>query len=126
LRNFSGTGAALIQWSTQFAITKALPYIFSSFGYGTWYFFAAWMIVAAVWAFFLLPETKGLTIEQMDLILYVISSVSKLFTNSCTSGYNSTKPYRIPRTAITRQILAGVITDEESETVSHVDSVVKD
>ncbi|KAK1585876.1 quinate transporter [Colletotrichum navitas] len=72
LRNFTGTYAALVVWATQFAITKALPYIFSSFGYGTWFFFASWMIVATVWAYLFLPETKGLTMDQMDVILYVI------------------------------------------------------
>ncbi|KAH8880990.1 general substrate transporter [Thozetella sp. PMI_491] len=71
LRNLSGTWAALVQWAIQFVITKALPYIFSSFGYGTWFFFATWMLVATTWAFFFLPETKGLTIDQMDALLYV-------------------------------------------------------
>ncbi|GKT95803.1 quinate permease [Colletotrichum tofieldiae] len=68
LRNFTGTYAALVVWATQFAITKAMPYMFTSFGYGTWFFFAGWMIVATVWAFFFLPETKGLTMDQMDVI----------------------------------------------------------
>ncbi|KAK2001126.1 quinate transporter [Colletotrichum falcatum] len=68
LRNFTGTYAALVVWATQFAITKAMPYIFSSFGYGTWFFFASWMIVATAWAYFFLPETKGLTMDQMDVI----------------------------------------------------------
>jgi hypothetical protein len=69
--------------ATQFAITKALPYIFSSFGFGTWYFFAAWMLIGTAWAFFLLPETKGLTIDQMDLILYVLlqSPFNKIYTD---------------------------------------------
>lgn len=53
----------------QFAITKALPYIFESFGYGTWWFFAAIMMVATLWAFFFLPETKGKTLEEMDVML---------------------------------------------------------
>jgi hypothetical protein len=54
---------------TQFAITKALPYIFNAFGFGTWYFFASWMLVATVWAYFCLPETKGRTLDEMDAIL---------------------------------------------------------
>ncbi|KAJ4263018.1 hypothetical protein NW762_006631 [Fusarium torreyae] len=68
LRNLTGTWAACIQWLTQFAITKALPYIFKSFGYGTWFFFATWMMIATVWAFFFLPETKGKTLEEMDVM----------------------------------------------------------
>jgi magnesium-transporting ATPase (P-type) len=74
LRNFSGTWAALVQWLTQFIISKCLPYIFKSLGYGTWFFFASILIIATIWAFFLLPETKGLTIEQMDMILYVLNN----------------------------------------------------
>lgn len=78
LRVLTGTYAALCQWLTQFAITKALPYIFSSFGYGTWFFFAAWMMVATIWTYFCLPETKGLTIDQMDTLLYVSLSLRHL------------------------------------------------
>jgi hypothetical protein len=54
---------------TQFAIAKSLPYIFTALGFGTWFFFASWMLLATIWAFFLLPETKGLTMDQMDEIL---------------------------------------------------------
>ncbi|EMR70048.1 hypothetical protein MGN70_003506 [Eutypa lata] len=88
LRNFSGTFAALIQWAIQFAITKALPYIFTSFGYGTWFFFASWMLVASTWSFFFLPETKGLTIAQMDVIF----------------GYNCEGHRGIPHTSITTKL----------------------
>ncbi|EHA46536.1 quinate permease [Pyricularia oryzae 70-15] len=68
LRNITGTFAALCQWAVQFAITKALPYIFASLGFGVWFFFACWMLLATAWAFFLLPETKGLTLDQIDEI----------------------------------------------------------
>jgi hypothetical protein len=53
----------------QFVITKALPYMFESFGYGVWFFFACWMLIATVWAFVFLPETKGKTLEDFDVIL---------------------------------------------------------
>ncbi|CEL05038.1 Putative MFS quinate transporter [Aspergillus calidoustus] len=66
LRNLTGTWAALVQWLIQFIITKALPYIFRSFGYGTWFFFASWMMLATIWSFFFLPETKGKTLDEMD------------------------------------------------------------
>lgn len=56
---------------TQFVITKALPYIFASLGYGTWFFFASWMLLATIWAFFFLPETKGKTLDEIDVILWV-------------------------------------------------------
>jgi hypothetical protein len=59
----------LIYRLTQFVITKALPYIFTSLGYGTWFFFASWMLLATIWAFFFLPETKGKTLDEIDIIL---------------------------------------------------------
>lgn len=80
---------------TQFVITKALPYIFSSLGYGTWFFFASWMLLATVWAFFFLPETKGKTLDEIDVILYVqpvvVSfQVAFMFANTTfhRSGYS--------------------------------------
>ncbi|KAF3389162.1 Quinate permease [Penicillium rolfsii] len=90
LRNFSGTWAALVQWATQFPMSKCLPYMFNSFGYGTWFFFAGFMVVATVWSYFLLPETKGLTIDQMDMIF----------------GYNQPGHRGIPHTRITQTHLA--------------------
>ena len=70
----------------QFVITKALPYIFASFGYGTWFFFAVWMLIATVWAFFFLPETKGKTLDEFDVILYV--SLDSLITlNESREGH---------------------------------------
>ncbi|KAH7375571.1 general substrate transporter [Plectosphaerella cucumerina] len=68
LRNLTGTYAAFCQWMVQFIITKALPYIFNSLSFGVWFFFACWMLLASCWAFFFLPETKGVTIDQMDVL----------------------------------------------------------
>lgn len=69
LRNLTGTYTSLCQWLTQFAITKSLPYIFTAMSYGTWFFFASIMLIAAVWAFVFMPETKGKTLDEMDVIL---------------------------------------------------------
>ncbi|KAJ5083070.1 hypothetical protein N7532_012113 [Penicillium argentinense] len=94
LRNFSGTWAALVQWLTQFILSKCLPYIFNSLGYGTWFFFASILIVATLWSYFLLPETKGLTIDQMDMIF----------------GYNQTGHRGIPHTRLTKAQLQAAVT----------------
>ncbi|KIV93142.1 hypothetical protein PV10_04380 [Exophiala mesophila] len=99
LRNITGTYAALVQWLIQFVMTKALPYMFASFGYGTWFFFACWMLIASLWGFFLLPETKGVTIDQMDILF----------------GYNHDAPYRIPRTRVTRKKVEAAQIQEAAE-----------
>ncbi|KAK5056758.1 hypothetical protein LTR84_012290 [Exophiala bonariae] len=113
LRNITGTYAALVQWAVQFIITKALPYIFASFGFGTWFFFACWMLTASCWAFFFLPETKGVTIDQMDIIF----------------GYNHDTKYRIPRTKMTRDMVPTVHNQAptyKTSAIEHTEEVTKD
>ncbi|KKY27256.1 putative high-affinity glucose [Phaeomoniella chlamydospora] len=53
-------------WLANFIIGVATPPMLEDAGYGTYIFFAAFCILAGVWAWFLVPETKGKTLEQMD------------------------------------------------------------
>ncbi|KAK8869535.1 hypothetical protein IAR55_000101 [Kwoniella newhampshirensis] len=66
IRGLCGAYAAMCQWLWQFAITKSTPEIFIAMGWGTWIFFAACLMLSAVWAYFFLPETKGLRLDEMD------------------------------------------------------------
>jgi len=66
LRSISGPFAAMSVWLWTFVVTKALPSMFTSMGYGVYIFFASALICASVYAFFFIPETKGLRIDQMD------------------------------------------------------------
>lgn len=43
----------------------------TSMGYGTYMFFGALMILMGFWALFFIPETKGLTLEDMDRLFAV-------------------------------------------------------
>ena len=52
----------------QFVITKSTPFMITSMGYGTYFFFGASMTLSFAWVWFLLPETKGLRLEDMDAI----------------------------------------------------------
>lgn len=54
------------QWLWSFIISRTTPYMISSLGYGTYFFFGSLMIIMGFWAFFFIPETKGLTLEDMD------------------------------------------------------------
>ena len=40
--------------------------MFASMGFGVYMFFASMMLCAAVFVFFLVPETKGIPLEAMD------------------------------------------------------------
>ncbi|KAK2035168.1 general substrate transporter [Colletotrichum zoysiae] len=53
-------------WLGSFIIARSTPYMISDLGYGAYFFFGAILILMGVWAFFFVPETKGLTLEDMD------------------------------------------------------------
>lgn len=60
-------------WLGSFIIARSTPYMISDLGYGAYFFFGAILICMGIWAFFCVPETKGITLEEMDA----------LFANSC-------------------------------------------
>lgn len=53
-------------WLCNFIIGVIVPIMIEDAGYGTYVFFAIMCVLAGVWAFFLVPETKGKTLEEMD------------------------------------------------------------
>lgn len=56
------------QWLWSFVISRTTPYMITSLGYGTYMFFGSLMVIMGFWAFFFIPETKGLTLEDMDAL----------------------------------------------------------
>lgn len=61
------------QWFWSFLISRTTPYMITSLGYGTYMLFGALMIIMGFWALFFIPETKGLTLEDMDR-LFIVST----------------------------------------------------
>lgn len=57
-----------MQWLAQFIIVYSLPYMIASIKYGTFYFFGACTIVALVFAYLFVPETKGVPMENMGVL----------------------------------------------------------
>ncbi|KAK0661330.1 Hexose transporter HXT10 [Lasiodiplodia hormozganensis] len=55
-----------VVWLANFIIGVIVPTMIEKAGFGTYVFFAGWCILAIVWAYYLVPETKGRTLEQMD------------------------------------------------------------
>ncbi|KAK5091177.1 hypothetical protein LTR05_001357 [Lithohypha guttulata] len=66
VRTFAQAFAASNNWLWNFMIARFTPQMFSSMGYGVYLFFATLMICAAIFTFFLVPETKGIPLEAMD------------------------------------------------------------
>lgn len=56
------------QWLSQFVIVYAAPYMISGLAGYTFIFFSLWTFFAAGFCYFLFPETKGISLEQMDVL----------------------------------------------------------
>jgi hypothetical protein len=53
-------------WLWTFIVTKSLPEMYTSMGYGVYVFFASCLVLASIYAYFFIHETKGLRMDQMD------------------------------------------------------------
>ncbi|OOQ85827.1 hexose carrier protein [Penicillium brasilianum] len=53
-------------WLCDFIIGISVPSMMESITYGTYIFFAVMCFLAGVWAYFLVPETGGKTLEELD------------------------------------------------------------
>lgn len=56
-------------WLCNFIVGVATPPMLEQIGFGTYLFFGSFCILSGFWAIFLVPETKGKTLEQMDELL---------------------------------------------------------
>ncbi|KXT16686.1 hypothetical protein AC579_5259 [Pseudocercospora musae] len=77
LRSISGPFAGMSVWLWTYVVTKALPSMYSSMDYGVYIFFASCLIVAAIYAYFFIHETKGLRLDEMDKIFGFARSESR-------------------------------------------------
>ena len=69
IRSFGGAVSQCFHWLFYFAITKSTPSILNSMAvWGAFLFFLAWCAVAFVYTFFCVPETRGLSLDEMDMI----------------------------------------------------------
>ncbi|PWI70001.1 high-affinity glucose [Purpureocillium lilacinum] len=55
-----------INWLSNFTVGVVTPPMIDGIGFGTYVFYACFCGFAALWAYFLVPETMGKTLEQMD------------------------------------------------------------
>jgi sugar porter (SP) family MFS transporter len=55
-------------WLGSFIIARSTPYMISDLGYGAYFSFASILVAMGIWSFFFVPETKGISLEEMDTL----------------------------------------------------------
>ncbi|PVI03025.1 general substrate transporter [Periconia macrospinosa] len=66
-----GLGMALCtatHWLFNFVIARSVPYMVSNIGYGTYFVFATCLTLSIPFVYFFVPETKGLSLEEIDVL----------------------------------------------------------
>ena len=68
MRSLAQACAAASNWLWNFLISRFTPQMFDTMDYGVYFFFASLMLLSIVFVFFLVPETKGIPLENMDML----------------------------------------------------------
>jgi sugar porter (SP) family MFS transporter len=69
IRSFGGALSQCFHWLFYFAITKATPSILSSMDiWGAFLFFVGWCIIALLYTLAFVPETSGISLDEMDAL----------------------------------------------------------
>ncbi|KAJ5677230.1 sugar transporter, partial [Penicillium maclennaniae] len=55
-------------WLVNFVIARSTPYMISNIGFGTYFVFAACTTLAVPFVWFMVPETKGMKLEEVDAL----------------------------------------------------------
>lgn len=55
-------------WMCNFIVGLVTPDMIESIGFGTYLFFAAFALIAFAFTWFIIPETKGKSLEEMDVV----------------------------------------------------------
>ncbi|KAL2211561.1 MFS quinate transporter QutD [Sarocladium strictum] len=56
------------QWLGQFTIVYSTPYMMANIKWGTFFLFGFSVLFGIIFSFMLIPETKGLSLEDMDIL----------------------------------------------------------
>ncbi|ESZ95807.1 quinate permease [Sclerotinia borealis F-4128] len=68
LRSYGVGLAASTQWLCNFSITEITPIAVSNIGWRTFLMFGFFCLGMGVWSFFIVRETKGKTLEELDIL----------------------------------------------------------
>lgn len=68
IRGIGMAACTATHWLFNFAIARSVPYMITNIGYGTYFIFATCITLSIPFVYFCLPETKGLSLEEVDVL----------------------------------------------------------
>ncbi|EGV62138.1 hypothetical protein PSN45_000861 [Yamadazyma tenuis] len=77
IRNFCMTICVMAQWLMQFVIVYSNPYMMTNIKYGSFYFFGACLLLSVPFVYFIIPETRGISLENMDVLFSIRGTALK-------------------------------------------------
>jgi len=93
LRAMNVAIAAATQWLFNFVVAQAVPRMLATVGkagYGTYFIFGSFCFAMFVFVWFLIPETKGLSLEKMDQ-LFGVAEAPKSIGEEANTGTRDPK-----------------------------------
>ncbi|CAI6026389.1 unnamed protein product [Clonostachys chloroleuca] len=68
MRSLGQAFAAANNWFWNFIVARFTPQMFTKMNYGVFFLFASLQLLSIIYVYFLVPETKSVPLEQMDML----------------------------------------------------------
>lgn len=68
IRAMSLSLTTAFNWAMNATIAKVTPIMIANITYGTYFFFGSMAVIMGTFTYFLLPETRGRSLEEMDAV----------------------------------------------------------
>lgn len=93
-------------------VVYSTPYMMNNITYGTFFLFGASVVCGIIFTWFLIPETKGVLLEDMDVLFSQKGNASswRKLTDEIIEARR-------------RNVLNGVIEDKDKQSIAHEEKV---
>lgn len=68
VRSHATSITTAIHWAFNLMLARSVPYMIANIGASTYFVFATCLTISIPWAYFFMPETRGLSLENMEII----------------------------------------------------------
>ncbi|KAH8880224.1 general substrate transporter [Thozetella sp. PMI_491] len=96
------------QWLAQFCVVYSLPYMLAAIKYGTFFFYGSCTVGAFLYAWLFVPETKGIPLEDMDLLFsdapIYAPAARKRYLESKAAGLDAIAVHRLQQKSDVQQV----------------------